>query len=447
MALSVAFICGYSCFLYVGEEGFGENHETIALKKPASGRSEDPRTKLLQSKKIQSYLNIDNAEVNGEESAWDLFRLISQGDFTDEQKETRYKKVIQKLTESEGLEAALAFIAKNEFPVKDSGGLVTVAFMYSELDLKANLEVFSRIKDSDKKEAALVGIKLYAKISGGLSLREIPNKLYEYKELRPILVQSFVVSVFSDSLPNLKPSKFSDLMPLFINDLTNFTQDKEFGVDIYRDALSEVAKYFPFEVWEQMIEAEVKDPILVKNLIREIMDKDYLQAVKELEEIGKSGHPVSKEISFIADKMVKNNDFKRAADWVSKIEDEKEKENALWRIWKQQEREVTSEARRNPEETVEYLLREDSRYEKRFLETAISRWIEGESDAAAEWVETNIRELSDDARQYVAASYAKEAAAQGDMATARQWANLIQDEKTLTRINGIIEKAEQAASN
>lgn len=129
------------------------------------------------------------------------------------------------------------------------------------------------------------------------------------------------------------------------------------------------------------------------------------------------------------------------------FEDEEIRKKVKWHLWDMQQKTVRREMKQNPLDTVTSLLNGTSKYDQNFLETAVTHWIEKDPEQAADWTEANIDQMAHGPRQYVAASYAKEAAALGDMATARQWANLIQDEETLGRINGIIEKAEQAASN
>lgn len=140
------------------------------------------------------------------------------------------------------------------------------------------------------------------------------------------------------------------------------------------------------------------------------------------------------------------NDARVAYERAS-FEDDEIRRKVEWHLWDVQQKSVRKAMKQDPDVTVDSLLHGTSEYDQNFLETAVTHWIAKDPEQAADWTESNIDQMDPVARQYVAASYAKEAAAQGDMTTARQWANLIEDEDTLTRINGLLEKAEQAASN
>lgn len=118
-----------------------------------------------------------------------------------------------------------------------------------------------------------------------------------------------------------------------------------------------------------------------------------------------------------------------------------------WHLWDAQQRAVRQEMKENPLGTVNGLSNGTSKYDQNFLETAVTQWIAKDPDQAADWAEANVSQMAAGPRQFVAASYAKEAAAQGDLKLAREWAGLIQDKETLSRINGIIAGAEQATSN
>lgn len=152
------------------------------------------------------------------------------------------------------------------------------------------------------------------------------------------------------------------------------------------------------------------------------------------------------EASFVRHEL-ENGDFEQAIEFVEKTDDENLKKDIGWHLWKMQKELIVKEIFVEPEKTVSAFIDGTTGYQDYMLEAAVTHWIEREPNKAADWAEENIKEMAHGPRQYVAASYAKEAAAQGDMTLARQWANLIQDEKTLTRINGILEKAEQADSN
>lgn len=144
---------------------------------------------------------------------------------------------------------------------------------------------------------------------------------------------------------------------------------------------------------------------------------------------------------------IEGGDFEEAIKFVQNTEDGGLRKHVGSQLRKKQQKSIIKEIAAEPEKTVSGFIDGTTRYEEYMLETALSRWIAKEPEQAANWTEENISTMADGPRQYVAASYAREAAAQGDVTVARHWANIIQDEKTLNRINAIIKQVEQTNSN
>jgi len=130
-----------------------------------------------------------------------------------------------------------------------------------------------------------------------------------------------------------------------------------------------------------------------------------------------------------------------AREWLPRIEDPKVRSEAEGRIWARERDELRQNASGDPMGTVASIISGDSKYDTYWIEEAMMTWISNEPEKAETWYQENWKTLPPEKAQYVAAAYAKDALAKGDPATATQWANLIQDQKTKNRIVASIEMA------
>ncbi|WP_411846994.1 hypothetical protein AAFN60_05890 [Roseibacillus persicicus] len=103
-------------------------------------------------------------------------------------------------------------------------------------------------------------------------------------------------------------------------------------------------------------------------------------------------------------------------------------------LWSHDARIVGAEARKNPEKVVRDFARGTSQFETCHLVTAVNEWMKADGEAAAQWVENEGINLPPEDRQFVAISYAREAAKQGEFDLAHQWADLILDEERKARV-------------
>ncbi|MDQ8191378.1 hypothetical protein [Roseibacillus persicicus] len=231
----------------------------------------------------------------------------------------------------------------------------------------------------------------------------------------------------------------------YVKDVSQVTREKLFGSWI--EKAPEIAAAHLLEYVER--DNEIFDSKMLPFLFEKVFEVDSDLALRLEQQLHSGGNRATVD-AFLRGKSLfslRNGDFEEAKNFVRTTKDEELKKEVGWHLWKKQKDTIVKEIGVEPEKTANGFLDGTSRYEEYMLEAAVTHWIKKDPEQAADWTEANIEQMAHGPRQYVAASYAKEAAALGDMATARQWANLIQDEKTLTRINGILEKAEQAASN
>lgn len=111
-------------------------------------------------------------------------------------------------------------------------------------------------------------------------------------------------------------------------------------------------------------------------------------------------------------------------------------------VWTAERDTLHKEAGKDPARTLESIVSGQSKYADYWLEEAMETWMAKDFDKAQGWYQENWKTLPANKAQYVAAAFAKQAASQGDTATARQWSAYIQDAKTKQRIDEGIAKAE-----
>lgn len=420
--------------------------------------------------------NLKNADF-----AEGLFNLGDNGDFPQGVR-------INLLTESMRLFAirgdvesaiVLHLPAIGEGAIRES--LVNTLFRQSSLSADELVRLTSQLKSSDDIKRAFEGIGQRMARNEQLDLDEI-RKLNDAEPFGKNAV-SELLSSFPFAVPVRSYEDISRRLDETLSVLKAFGVSEKESVNIFEEIIQQSSSVYSFAIWEKVNTSsynQLLSPDHVRLLVNsmnskdpfktlEVLTSDSLVSVSEKEKVNvalralsmdqklakefyeTAGKSKDSDFSFFtvafAKHATRNGEFKKASEFLENIEDKELKKDANWHNWKKQKDLISQDVSVEPRKTISQFFDGSSRYEDYMLEAAVTHWIEREPNKAADWAEENIKEMAHGPRQYVAASYAKEAAAQGDMTLARQWANLIQDEKTLTRINGILEKAEQAASN
>lgn len=143
-------------------------------------------------------------------------------------------------------------------------------------------------------------------------------------------------------------------------------------------------------------------------------------------------------VSFLSEK----NRLDDASAWASKISDPDLRRQAEGVVWTKDRDTLRNSVILDPVGTVDAIVSGQSKYADYLLEGAMTTWVEKDFDKANQWYQESWKTLPASKAQYIAAAFAKQAANQGDTATARQWASHIQDAKTKDRVNTVITKAE-----
>ena len=135
----------------------------------------------------------------------------------------------------------------------------------------------------------------------------------------------------------------------------------------------------------------------------------------------------------------KHNDFEAARQWVSRIEDPEVKKRIEGQMWQKENKLVSQAAMENSRKVVLEMANGNSEFDPLFLPTALNAWMKEDAEAAAQWVEREGVNLPPETRQFVAIAYAREAASQGNIELADQWAALIVDEDRKARVVKVID--------
>jgi hypothetical protein len=132
---------------------------------------------------------------------------------------------------------------------------------------------------------------------------------------------------------------------------------------------------------------------------------------------------------------------------IDQIHDPALKKKVEGQIWTAERDALRLDVAKNPPELLRSIVSDESKYGDYWLEEAMSTWIAKDFDKAQDWYQKNWNSMPTNKSQYLAAAFAKQAASQGDVATAREWAAHIQDAKTKQRIEAGIAKAVEQQGN
>lgn len=143
----------------------------------------------------------------------------------------------------------------------------------------------------------------------------------------------------------------------------------------------------------------------------------------------------------------KASDLDKANSYLQRIDDPEIKKRVEGQVWTAERDFLRGEVTKDPTGTMESIIDGQSKFGDYWLEEAMGTWISKDFDKAQAWYQDNWNKLPASKSQFLAAAFAKQAAGQGDVEAARQWAGYIQDPKTKQRIEAGIAKAEAAKNH
>jgi hypothetical protein len=251
--------------------------------------------------------------------------------------------------------------------------------------------------------------------------------------------------------------------------------DGTMGTSLTRDLIAGVSHESPFEVWDVLHspgepEMDTSLQVLVANRMASSDVSKAMSMVVENGSVAGTGPVFAYWLQFdpkeasawfdshnknlsagmrdqisgtFANDSVGNGKVTQAWEYTNQINDPEQRRITEGQVWSAERNIVRREANANPEEAIQSMLYGVSEHADYWLQKALTTWIAKNPDMAEEWQRTHLNTLPKGKAQYVAAAYANEAIKQGDAATARQWAGLIQNPKTKLRIETAIQKAEE----
>ncbi len=144
-----------------------------------------------------------------------------------------------------------------------------------------------------------------------------------------------------------------------------------------------------------------------------------------------------------ATSLFDNERFGEALNLLEKLPDENMQDRFIGEFytletWRTKEH--LRHAGNTPDKMVNDIAAGRSHFSNRALEIAMTQWISSDPLAAENWYHNNAERLPKKNAQYVASAYALEAVRQGDLESAKRWAESIEDRITLNRVNAEIKK-------
>jgi len=359
-------------------------------------------------------------------------------------------------------EEALQLATESFGPGKIRCGIVYAVFRASDPDESALL--FALLEHGDEKDAACEGI------GQALAFSEAPHKLdvsaFAYLgEWRDRFLGAFAIKYVIQQdrgSPEEASQAYRSIFDLPLSEAMS------------RRVLLELSGILPFETWEHLGRAgSTLSGTERHSIIEQMFRVDAARAMANVAATGgreaemtfafvrwmelDSAEPIqwlqshSGELSVaqrdhamrgVAEHSASRGDCDVAWQWIGRIDDPDLRKKAEGQVWSMERDIVRKMVQNGPEDAIRSLVGGESQHRDYWLEEAMQTWISQDPAQAEVWYQKNWNSLPAAKSQFVAAAYAKEAVKTGDLATARQWTNLIQDPKTKERISASIDKAQ-----
>ncbi len=358
---------------------------------------------------------------------------------------------------------AIVLICDTYGPGKLRCELIEIVFdSTSNSELAASL--FAALEFGDEMDAACEGIGRRLSVTSSPDKVDLTSYLYLGDRIDTML-GTFAERYFTQHLKGTSEEiskAFSDAFDLPMSKATS------------RETLLKLYALAPFDSWDKVSVGAIQvsdderqkmlaqmfneDPVKAVERIESTKggEADFTAAFKQWLEID-AGKPidwfqsnlsrltaVQKDYAIrgIAEYSASHGDCNVAWKWVGEITSYELRKKVEGQIWSMERDVVRRGVSIDPQVTLQGMVTGNSSHQDYWIEEAMGTWMAKDMDKANEWYQQNWKSLPPSKSQYVAAAFAKQAANQGDTATARQWATHIQDAKTRDRINSLITKAE-----
>ena len=403
--------------------------------------------------------NKRNAELT--DSPDRRIRNILTEDLTSQQKLDLLVPYFDELVKSYGLETTINKFLPLVKRQDHRQLLISSCFGMAQESLVTLVDLADKLEGKNERENALVGLKFRALTGRGFLVSDFDSRLMAKSELSTVFKVAFLEEFSSDSFNSSKPQAIRELLPSILNRLEEKINGSEIPANFKKNILLTLADKVPFAVWQGALDSSLSDSNTLNGIFSKMVKEDpslaagfltkassTLEAdlsLKLAREIFSRSPDEAKMLensknegvsAAFVEKLIKDGDIVEAKARMESIQfsDGNISKMLGGRVWSAENKLVAEAASVNPAEVVRGMAKGTSEFESLYLPTALNAWIKEDGEAAAQWVEREGVNLPPETRQYVAIAYAREAATQGKIELADQWAALIVDEERKVRV-------------
>ncbi len=444
----------------VGRESNGAANQGVAQPIPLTVKT-DSYPKATSAKVNELF----NFQPDGFGSAW---KQISDTFEPEEERTLFLRQIAIRMSGMGHPDEAIDMIVKTFGDGETRTQMIAACFAYSQ-NLDILKKCYGLLKYEGEQRAARIAsasclATAMSKSNGILKFKECNLEFLEKDETQVWIsaAEQYLIKTQRNS-PNDVASSFGKIMRMELPD------------GMKAGLLAQLSEIVPILAWQEYVKSDLAASGLdeAKLIVRQMVERDSAAAIAEvLKSPGseallgvalnywgsKDSQAASKWLSEngpglsikqydsalvgVAELLAKKQNFTEASQLVSKIDDANVKSEAERVVWNAERDSLRENVRRDPAGALQSITSGQSKYADYWLEEAMGTWVAKDIDKAQAWYQQNWKSLPASKSQYLAAAFANQATQQGDVATARQWAALIQDEKTRDRINAGIATAE-----
>ncbi|MBK1832552.1 hypothetical protein [Roseibacillus ishigakijimensis] len=391
------------------------------------------------------------------ESAWDL---LIQENLDSNRLQYLLAASISELKHAGKIEFAFDLVNQKFGPGSIRNNLIEHCFRNLDNALNRFPSMYMSLESDVERERALTGLEQAMAYTDNLVSSD-----FRGVDLPPLEFEEFLQATLSYRLRATSKDRRLGILNDSFNLLEEMKADGTISSTFKNEFLLATAEKMPFEIWKMVSEENFKlepsemnkiaielaraNPLKALNALAKTSQNESLshafeqwlkmdnQAASKWMEVHRNELSQEKlemlDASFVRFSLF-SKDLSAAKHWYSRIEDTKLRANLDGRIWHAENALVSQAARNSPEKTVLEMANGTSEFEPLYLPTALNAWMKEDGEAAAQWVEREGVNLPPETRQFVAMAYAREAANQGQIDLAEQWAELIVDEERKERV-------------
>lgn len=408
----------------------------------------------------------------------ELWRFLKEIPNDDGTQDSLRAETIKRLVTVTSLANAINFIGTEFGPGNLKNQLLEHAFSVAKNQPRELLAMMEGLSSAAERDAARLALEYRATKEGCFSLADFSN-LSRISDNTFDVLRGAILHEFISIRNPASPSGSSNMAQEIISKIAQLNSSKTISEKQTTALIITVSENQPFALWSSLSSdsgsdfARLCEPILpsiIKNMAENSPNKTF-ELLKSTERLPVSVYSTAMGIwlakdsneaslwakenittmkplagdnveSAIVKFSVENGDLNGARINFEKIGDPELKKKAEGWIWTTERDILRQDVGKDPAGTMQSIVSGQSNYGDYWIEEAMSTWVAKDFDKAQEWYKKNWNSMPANKSQYLAAAFAKQAAGEGDVATAREWAAHIQDAKTKQRIEAGISEAE-----